>query len=92
MNLPCESAYIASPGLFAAIDSARIDQINIYQASRLAMLHAVRQLNPASDPSSSRRRLALIANSPPATNHSWRRPLRLHCRGLHSSERSSATA
>jgi len=31
----------------AAVDSARIDQINIYQASRLAMLHAVRQLNPA---------------------------------------------
>ncbi|MGB9232964.1 MAG: ribonuclease HII [Terriglobales bacterium] len=28
----------------AAIDSARIDQINIYQASRLAMLHAVQQL------------------------------------------------
>jgi len=32
---------------FAAVDSARIDQINIYQASRLAMLHAVRQLAPA---------------------------------------------
>lgn len=31
----------------AAIDSARIDQINIYQASRLAMLHAVQQLTPA---------------------------------------------
>jgi ribonuclease HII len=30
----------------AAVDSARIDQINIYQASRLAMLHAVRQLAP----------------------------------------------
>ena len=30
----------------AAVDSARIDQINIYQASRLAMLHAVRQLVP----------------------------------------------
>ncbi len=28
----------------AAVDSARIDQINIYQASRLAMLEAVRQL------------------------------------------------
>ena len=28
----------------AAVDSARIDQINIYQASRLAMLHAVQQL------------------------------------------------
>src|SRR5208337_528973 len=27
----------------AAVDAARIDQINIYQASRLAMLHAVRQ-------------------------------------------------
>jgi ribonuclease HII len=31
----------------AAVDSARIDQINIYQASRLAMLHAVEQLAPA---------------------------------------------
>jgi ribonuclease HII len=31
----------------AAVDSARIDQINIYQASRLAMLHAVRLLAPA---------------------------------------------
>ena len=30
----------------AAVDSARIDQINIYQASRLAMLRAVRQLDP----------------------------------------------
>jgi ribonuclease HII len=28
----------------AAVDSARIDQINIYQASRLAMLHAIQQL------------------------------------------------
>jgi ribonuclease HII len=28
----------------AAVDSARIDQINIYQASRLAMLHALQQL------------------------------------------------
>jgi len=33
----------------AAVDSARIDQINIYQASRLAMLHAVQQLAPAAD-------------------------------------------
>ena len=31
----------------AAVDSARIDQINIYQASRLAMLRAVQQLAPA---------------------------------------------
>jgi ribonuclease HII len=31
----------------AAVDSARIDQINIYQASRLAMLRAVQQLSPA---------------------------------------------
>ena len=31
----------------AAVDSARIDQINIYQASRLAMLRAVLQLAPA---------------------------------------------
>lgn len=33
----------------AAVDSARIDQINIYQASRLAMLLAVEQLDPAAD-------------------------------------------
>jgi ribonuclease HII len=33
----------------AAIDAARIDQINIYQASRLAMKVAVSQLAPASD-------------------------------------------
>lgn len=31
----------------AAVDSARIDQINIYQAARLAMLHAVQQLAPS---------------------------------------------
>jgi ribonuclease HII len=31
----------------AAVDSARIDQINIYHASRLAMLRAVQQLVPA---------------------------------------------
>ncbi len=31
----------------AAVDSARIDQINIYHASRLAMLHAVQQLAPS---------------------------------------------
>ena len=33
----------------AAVDSARIDQINIYQASRLAMLHAVQQLASSAD-------------------------------------------
>src|SRR3984957_16105182 len=33
----------------AAVDSARIDQINIYQASRLAMRDAVMQLAPAAD-------------------------------------------
>jgi ribonuclease HII len=33
----------------AAVDSARIDQINIYHASRLAMLHAVSRLQPAAD-------------------------------------------
>lgn len=33
----------------AAVDAARIDQINIYHASRLAMLHAVLQLQPAAD-------------------------------------------
>jgi ribonuclease HII len=32
-----------------AVDAARIDQINIYQASRLAMLHAVQQLACAPD-------------------------------------------
>jgi ribonuclease HII len=33
----------------AAVDAARIDQINIYQASRVAMLNAVRQLEPCPD-------------------------------------------
>ena len=33
----------------AAVDSARIDQINIYHASRLAMLQAVQSLNPVAD-------------------------------------------
>jgi ribonuclease HII len=33
----------------AAVDSARIDQINIYQASRLAMLRAVQQLACSAD-------------------------------------------
>src|SRR5579862_5681462 len=33
----------------AAVDAARIDQINIYHASRLAMLHAVTALAPAAD-------------------------------------------
>src|SRR5262249_51790034 len=31
------------------VDAARIDQINIYQASRVAMLNAVRQLQPCPD-------------------------------------------
>ncbi len=34
---------------WAAVDAARIDQINIYQASRLAMREAVSQLSPAPD-------------------------------------------
>ena len=33
----------------AAVDAARIDQINIYQASRLAMRLAISQLNPSAD-------------------------------------------
>lgn len=33
----------------AAVDAARIDQINIYQASRVAMRDAVLQLTPAAD-------------------------------------------
>jgi len=33
----------------AAVDAERIDQINIYQASRVAMRDAVRQLAPAAD-------------------------------------------
>jgi ribonuclease HII len=33
----------------AAVDAARIDQINIYQASRLAMREAVMRLEPAAD-------------------------------------------
>ena len=33
----------------AAVDSATIDRINIYQASRLAMKLAVQKLQPAAD-------------------------------------------
>jgi len=33
----------------AAVDAARIDQINIYHASRLAMREAVKRLAPAAD-------------------------------------------
>ena len=33
----------------AAVDAARIDQINIYQASRVAMREAVLQLRPSAD-------------------------------------------
>ena len=33
----------------AAVDAARIDQINIYQASRLAMQQAIQQLQPTPD-------------------------------------------
>src|SRR5207302_2466301 len=33
----------------AAVDAARIDQINIYQASRVAMLEAVTRLQPTAD-------------------------------------------
>src|ERR1700685_3977685 len=33
----------------AAVDAARIDQINIYHASRLAMREAVQKLQPAAD-------------------------------------------
>jgi ribonuclease HII len=33
----------------AAVDAARIDQINIYQASRVAMREAVLRLSPAAD-------------------------------------------
>jgi len=33
----------------AAIDAFEIDHVNIYQASRLAMRHAIEQLNPAPD-------------------------------------------
>jgi ribonuclease HII len=40
---------VAGALAIAAVDSARIDQINIYQASRLAMLMAIRQLAPVPD-------------------------------------------
>jgi len=36
-------------GPVAAVDAARIDQINIYHASRLAMREAVMRLRPAAD-------------------------------------------
>jgi ribonuclease HII len=53
----------------AAVDSARIDQINIYQASRLAMLHAVQQLEPAAELSSGRCRATRLRTSATAIIH-----------------------
>jgi ribonuclease HII len=55
--LPAERRELLAPRIrehaiswtVAAIDAARIDQINIYHASRLAMLQAVMQLQPAAD-------------------------------------------
>lgn len=55
--LPAERRELLAPRIrehclayaIAAVDSARIDQINIYHASRLAMLRAVQQLLPAAD-------------------------------------------
>jgi ribonuclease HII len=55
--LPAERREILAPRIrehavawaVAAVDAARIDQINIYQASRLAMREAVMRLAPAAD-------------------------------------------
>jgi ribonuclease HII len=55
--LPAERRELLAPRIrehaiawaIAAVDAARIDQINIYQASRVAMLEAVMRLQPAAD-------------------------------------------
>jgi ribonuclease HII len=55
--LPAERRELLAPRIrehavawaIAAVDAARIDQINIYQASRLAMHDAVMRLQPAAD-------------------------------------------
>jgi len=55
--LPVERREVLAPRIrehavawaVAAVDAARIDQINIYQASRLAMREAVMRLQPAAD-------------------------------------------
>jgi ribonuclease HII len=55
--LPAERREVLAPRIrehalawsIAAVDAARIDQINIYQASRLAMREAVLRLVPAAD-------------------------------------------
>jgi ribonuclease HII len=55
--LPAERRELLAPRIrehaiawaVAAVDAARIDQINIYHASRLAMLQAAMQLQPAAD-------------------------------------------
>ena len=55
--LPAERREVLAPRIrehaiawaVAAVDSARIDQINIYHASRLAMAEAVMQLSPTPD-------------------------------------------
>ncbi len=66
----------------AAVDAARIDQINIYHASLLAMVEAVTQLQPPPD------HLLLDAvrvavRVPADQDHSRRRPIGLDRRGLH---------
>ena len=55
--LPAERREVLAPRIrehavawaIAAVDAARIDQINIYQASRVAMREAVLRLQPAAD-------------------------------------------
>ncbi len=72
----------------AAVDSARIDQINIYHASRLAMLRAVQQLAPAAGLSSGGCGATRLRSSS-AADHSWRRALCFHrCRFYHCEGRA----
>ncbi len=57
----------------AAVDAARIDQINIYQASRVAMREAALRLAPAAE----------YLRTAAARHHPRRRAFRLHRRRVH---------
>ena len=69
----------------AAVDAARIDQINIYQASRVAMREAVMRLAPAPDHLLVDA-MRLDCEQPQDPDHSWRRALGLDRSGVDSGE------
>ena len=66
----------------AAVDAARIDQINIYQASRLAMREAVMRLQPEADHLLVDA-VRLDCDNPAACHHSRRCAFRFDRRSFH---------